>query len=364
MITLMAKSVGASCNECGKSSFVTVGVKRYCANCGTRYGGVTAQVATKTSGRALSDVKPTGAKPTVAGVRRAPKPATALHGHQVGGVVDLRQAKVDPIATKKTAPAKAASAARVAPKVTPMASTKQGTVTIPALKKAAPKPIQKFAPRKQTAAVVSKPKEDKPTAPVLPNHIANQIDQLAQKAIEADKAQRQSNRRTRSSILSNAIIAAKEPQKLNPATLASALVVFTLMIGFVWMQNAPKWSFQSAAQQAGIQASLPTYLPSSYAQIGKPTIKPGEVTLNYNGPSATRPLVITQKRTDMDAGSLRDSHVSQKSDNYQAIPGQGLTVYLYEAGNVATWVNHGVWYTVTGAATLGRDQILKIAYGL
>ena len=143
------------------------------------------------------------------------------------------------------------------------------------------------------------------------------------------------------------------------ATIAAAVLV---MGGYIWLQNYPKMAIQSAGSKAGISATLPGYVPSSY-QLAKTNTQPGLVTLNFTSPSQPGDLTIAQSRTDWDAVSLLDQYVDAKSTQYTAVQGQGLTIYLY-GQNQATWVNHGVWYNIEGSTRLSRDQILKIAYSL
>jgi hypothetical protein len=142
----------------------------------------------------------------------------------------------------------------------------------------------------------------------------------------------------------------------------TVLAAFALMAGYVWLQNYPKLALQSANNRAGLEASLPGYIPSSY-NLAHTDTSPGLVTLNFTSPSATENLTIAQHRTTWDSSSLLDNFVAKKADDYATFQGQGLTIYLY-GPNKATWVNHGIWYSIEGAARLSREQILKIAYSL
>jgi hypothetical protein len=142
-------------------------------------------------------------------------------------------------------------------------------------------------------------------------------------------------------------------------TTAAAIVV---MAGYVWLQNYPKLALQSADSQAGLQASLPGYMPSSYS-LSHTTTEPGLVTLSFASPSSTQPLTISQHATTWDASSLLDNYVAKNADDYAAVNGEGLTVYMF-GNNQAAWVNHGIWFSIAGATRLSRDQILKIAYSL
>ncbi|HVQ44881.1 MAG TPA: DUF4367 domain-containing protein [Candidatus Saccharimonadia bacterium] len=144
-------------------------------------------------------------------------------------------------------------------------------------------------------------------------------------------------------------------------TLATVTAV-ALMGGYIWLQNYPKLALQNASNKAGVTASLPTYLPSSYSLAGTNT-SPGLITLNFSSPSSTEPLKIDQHRTTWDSSSLLDNFVAKTTDDYATVQGQGLTIYLFN-NNHATWVNRGIWYSIEGASRLSREQILKIAYSL
>jgi hypothetical protein len=143
---------------------------------------------------------------------------------------------------------------------------------------------------------------------------------------------------------------------------AAVATSITIMIGYVWLQNYPKMAVQTASNQAGITASLPGYLPSSY-QLANTKTGPGLVTISFSSPSQASPLIISQQRTTWDSKSLLDRFITSQSNEYSSVTGQGLTVYLF-GSNQASWVNHGIWYSITGTGRLSRDQIMKIVYSL
>jgi hypothetical protein len=143
--------------------------------------------------------------------------------------------------------------------------------------------------------------------------------------------------------------------------LATATAV-AIMAGYVWVQNYPKLAIQSANGRAGISASLPGFVPSSYSLKHTQT-DPGLVTLSFASPSSPETLTIAQHRTTWDSSSLLDNFVSKQADDYATVQGQGLTIYLW-GNNQASWVNHGIWYSIEGASRLSREQILKMAYSL
>lgn len=144
-------------------------------------------------------------------------------------------------------------------------------------------------------------------------------------------------------------------------TLATVTAV-ALMGGYIWLQNYPKLALQTASAKAGIKASLPGYLPSSY-NLKNTNTGPGLVTLSFFSPSSSVPLTIAQSKTDWDSNSLLDNFIAKHTDDYATVQGQGLTIYLFN-NNQAAWVNHGIKYAISGAEHLSREQILKIAYSL
>lgn len=148
----------------------------------------------------------------------------------------------------------------------------------------------------------------------------------------------------------------------NASRTVTTIVAVGIMSGYVWVQNYPKMALQSANSQAGVAASLPSYLPSSYT-LKRTDTSPGLVTLNFGSPSSNEALKIEQHRTNWDSSSLLDNFVAKNTDDYSAVLGQGLTIYLFN-NNQAAWVNHGIWYSIAGAGHLSREQILKIAYSL
>lgn len=390
------------CSSCGKSGFVSVGDKRFCSNCG-------AALSQTEPIRAMSDLRPSSqprpvnidisSAPTRQSIppTNAPKPAGQFHGRQVGsGVIDLRAASLSAPPAAVPAPVPTPAPTQPAPipeasimeqamnisDVTPIAPV-PGAIVIPATTPAAsPQPApnpatqptvsaippfktDRVAERLQKAATFTKhpmvfkfpAKAVTPVVPAhsqsMPNLVATHIDAMGQKAAVLQP---------RTEALQTALSAAK-PGKFNMATAAAGIAVIAIMGSYIWTQNYPKMAFHSAASKAGFSATLPSYVPSSYRQSDPTSYRAGEITISFSSPGINKPLNIVQRRTDWDSNSLRENFVAKQSDNYTAVQGQGLTIYLFDK-NQASWVNHGVWYTISGAEKLNRDQLLKIAYGL
>ena len=149
------------------------------------------------------------------------------------------------------------------------------------------------------------------------------------------------------------------PKWTQYAGVAAAIAV---MAGYIWLENYPKLTIQAAAAKAGVAATNPSYLPTSYALAGT-NAQPGLLTLSFKSPSETTPLTIAQERTSWDTQSLVDNYVAKADSAYSSVQSQGLTIYLFDQ-NQAAWVNHGIMYSIKGTARLSRNQVLQIAYGL
>jgi hypothetical protein len=195
-----------------------------------------------------------------------------------------------------------------------------------------------------------------PTAPTpeLPNAVATQVNSLAKAVTPAPVSH--------DDALKLAMNTDVKPS-FRPASVAAAIAVVTIMAGYIWVNNYPKMTVKTAAGKAGVEASVPGFMPSSYSLSGPVAYSPGAVTLNFATQSKGENVQITQKRTVWDSGSLLDNYVAKASNQYLAVQGQGLTIYLF-GNNRASWVNHGIWYNIEGNNSLTRDQLLKIAYSL
>lgn len=160
---------------------------------------------------------------------------------------------------------------------------------------------------------------------------------------------------------------ASKPKRRLAITPAHGRVLATvtavaIMAGYVWLHNYPKLALQAANGRAGLSASLPAYMPSSY-NLAHTDTGPGLVSLTFESPATIDKLKIDQTRTDWDSSSLLENYVVKNSDDYTTVQGQGLTIFVF-GQNQATWVNRGIWYSIQGATKLSREQVLKIAYSL
>jgi hypothetical protein len=199
------------------------------------------------------------------------------------------------------------------------------------------------------------------TGPVeLPNSVATQVDAMASMRLPQPAAA--TPQMSPADALQMAMSTPVKPQ-FTPATAIAAVAVVTIMGGYIWVSNYPKMTVKAAGSKAGVEASLPNYMPASFDLGNRVSYSPGELSLDFHTSTHAENVHITQRNTSWDSSSLLENFVTKKTEQYSAVEGQGLTVYMYGAGQ-ASWVNHGIWYTIDGNNRLSRDQLLKIIYSL
>ena len=81
-----------------------------------------------------------------------------------------------------------------------------------------------------------------------------------------------------------ALAMANAPKRSSATSVAAAVVAVLIMGGYIWLQNAPKLAIRTASTKAGFEASVPTYIPSSYSLKNDVTASPGRVTLALAAP--------------------------------------------------------------------------------
>ncbi|MBI2797865.1 DUF4367 domain-containing protein [Candidatus Saccharibacteria bacterium] len=151
---------------------------------------------------------------------------------------------------------------------------------------------------------------------------------------------------------------------LKPASVALSLIGVVVVGLYVWQINYPNLAFKVASGKAGINASLPNYLPSGWKVSGDIQASPGLISYNVSNSNGSQQMQVQEAKTDWDSQALAENYVTQKSDNYLALQAQGLTIYMY-GNNQASWINKGTWYRLEGNTSgLNQDQLIKIATSL
>jgi hypothetical protein len=143
-------------------------------------------------------------------------------------------------------------------------------------------------------------------------------------------------------------------------TLSAVTAAIIVVGGFLIFQNANNINLYFASSKAGFQASIPTYQPVGF-DMGKVSATSGAIAANFKSSSDGRSYTLTEKSSQWDDTTLRDSYVtSVAGQNYQTIESAGITIFFYGNHN-ATWVSGGIWYQLTSKGSLSDQQVIEIA---
>lgn len=209
--------------------------------------------------------------------------------------------------------------------------------------------ISRFAPPKRIEgkpSIIEQPVSKMPET-IMTNHVAAQHEHLSRLLeISVDKSSKYT----------------KIKERPTRASFAAAAIAIVIIGGYIYLHNYQNLVITSASSKAGFAATLPTFVPSSYSLKGPVDYSPGLVTIEFNSPSFSSKIHVTQQQTNWDSASLLVNYVEPKTNSFTTINSQGLTIYLLNKTQEATWINHGVWFTIEGGTNIGRDQLLKMAY--
>lgn len=164
------------------------------------------------------------------------------------------------------------------------------------------------------------------------------------------------------------ILTPKKKSSLGKKSAKAATVTLTmaglLLLGaYVWQVNYPNLALKVASSKAGINASIPSYLPSGWQVSNNISSGPGTISYQIGSADGKASATVNESKTDWDSQALAENYVSNKSDKYLSLQAAGLTIYVY--GNQASWVNNGTWYRIEGDNTsLSQDQLIRMATSL
>jgi hypothetical protein len=140
-------------------------------------------------------------------------------------------------------------------------------------------------------------------------------------------------------------------------------LVIILLSGFVAYQSAPNISMYIAGSRAGFHGTLPAYTPGGFGMSSPIKATPGNITVSFRSHTDNRTYTVSQQPSNWTSDSLRFNFF-KSNDSPVALLDKGKTIYLYNGGANAAWVNGGVLYQVTGNAGLSSDQVVSIADSL
>ena len=151
--------------------------------------------------------------------------------------------------------------------------------------------------------------------------------------------------------------------KLSPKfiSLTAVFIAFVLLGSFFAYQNIPSVGMRIAAQKAGFNGNLPGSVPAGFAFKSPIVADSNNITVTYQSDSDNRNFTLVQRPTNWSSESLLTNYLLDSQYRYQVYRDKGLTVYIYNGSN-ATWVDKGIWYSVTSEEnSLSSEQLLELA---
>lgn len=144
------------------------------------------------------------------------------------------------------------------------------------------------------------------------------------------------------------------------ATTGAVALAVLLVGGFIAYQNTANIEMRLASSKAGIHASLPSYKPAGFAASGF-MYDTGAVAVNFHNSADGRTFKVVQKSSNWNSDTLANEYVaSVAGSDYRTVDSGGRTIFAY-GNNNATWVDGGIWYTVTSDGSLSSSQLLDLA---
>lgn len=230
--------------------------------------------------------------------------------------------------------------------------------------------VQRFAPhpKSNSPALPSKPTANIPQKPLVkpaihtpaPHPIAQTIQQ--QKPIVIDNSAK--------AIKETAIAEAfqkiterqnREKESIKKRHKTVRIIIFILSIIciglYLFYINLPVLSVSLASAKSGFEASLPSYIPSSYERVGYTYINGSDIVVDYKSDDKT--LCIKQSKSDWDSSAVKNMVDEKSAGKFNTTEYSGLTIFYYD--DTATWVNGGILYTISSNAQLDIGEIRQIA---
>lgn len=230
--------------------------------------------------------------------------------------------------------------------------------------------VKKFNPKVQSHRVIKREAPLAVAAPTQSHHLSDKVTQLATSteaqvvttfdAIEASLRNATSHLETFEGKVANSSFWERVGFKNKLANLATLGFTGFLLFGFFAYQNIANVEMQVAAARSGVSADLPKYKPAGFS-VGKGIkAEPGRVSVTFTSNTNDKEFTLSQQASNWSSESLLTNHVLASKQPFQTYQDEGKTVYIYDNSN-ATWVNGGVWYQISGDASLTSDQLLRIA---
>ena len=140
-------------------------------------------------------------------------------------------------------------------------------------------------------------------------------------------------------------------------TLITAALAFVILGGYFTYINIPTISIRIAANQAGINAHVPS-TPNGYSIDGPVAHASGQIRINYRSNGGADGFSITQQESSwVNADIVR--YLLPSHEDHRMLDVNGMTIYRF--GNNAIWIKDNILFTVNGNDLTSDEKIIRIA---
>jgi hypothetical protein len=155
----------------------------------------------------------------------------------------------------------------------------------------------------------------------------------------------------------------KQKTRNHVLSMAAGTLALVIIAGFAAYQNTPGLQFKVASMQAGVTTQMPNLKAAGFAYKGVKS-SDGKLTVGFSGQNGS--YQMTQQSTNWTNDDMIE-HIGATNASgqpvYKAIDAGNTKVYRF-TNTDATWVENGVWYSVSGTTGLTDQQVAKLAQNI
>jgi hypothetical protein len=144
-------------------------------------------------------------------------------------------------------------------------------------------------------------------------------------------------------------------------TVIVAVILAGLAVGgwFVY-QKSVVVDARFASWRAGFTVEVPAYTTSGFVFKAPIYYVKHQAILTYRSIGSGQSYKIKEVVSNWSNQALLTNAVTTDNMTYQTFQAGRLYIYVYGNGN-ATWVSHGVWYTISGNENISAKKLAEIA---
>lgn len=155
-----------------------------------------------------------------------------------------------------------------------------------------------------------------------------------------------------------------EKKRIRMVTIVTtAIAVFGIIIYFLYI-SLPSLSIGIANAKSGLEASLPSFIPSGYNSNGLAYNEGSDIIMNFKSTSSDKNFSLKQTKSSWDSSAVKNMVSKESNNQFTTTEKNGLTIFTYNQNTSALWVNGGILYRISSNSSLDISDISQIALSL